>query len=183
MVKADEVLREIEERAKHEFLPIIGPGKGRILAKTIRDVKPKKVLEVGTLIGYSAILIGKELGKNVHIISIEIHPDEAKTAEENVKRAGIRPRVEIIVGNALDILPKIHGLFDAVFIDAEKTEYMEYLRLVEKNLHKGTVIVADNAGIFADQMKDYLTYVRTSGKYNSKYVSMGEDGLEISVKT
>ena len=54
---------------------------------------------------------------------------------------------------------------------------------MEDKLHKGTVIVADNAGIFADQMQDYLEYVRKSGKYQSRYVQVGEDGLEISVKT
>jgi predicted O-methyltransferase YrrM len=59
---------------------------------------------------------------------------------------------------------------------------MEYLRLVENKLHKGAVVVADNAGIFAGQMRDYLSYVRTSGKYRSRYVPVGEDGLEISVK-
>jgi predicted O-methyltransferase YrrM len=54
--------------------------------------------------------------------------------------------------------------------------------LVEGKLHKGSVIVADNAGIFADEMRDYLDYVRSSGKYGSEYVPMGEDGLEVSVK-
>ena len=82
MSKADEVLREIERRAETEFLPIVGPDKGRILADIVRDAKPKRVLEVGTLIGYSAILMGKELGKHVQIITIEIHAEEAKEDEE-----------------------------------------------------------------------------------------------------
>jgi predicted O-methyltransferase YrrM len=69
-----------------------------------------------------------------------------------------------------------------VFIDADKKEYLKYLRLIEGKLHKGSVVVADNAGIFADQMEDYLDYVRSSGNYESKLVSVGEDGLELSVK-
>jgi predicted O-methyltransferase YrrM len=69
-----------------------------------------------------------------------------------------------------------------VFIDADKTEYLDYLRLAEDKLHKGSVVVADNAGIFADQMKDYVDYVRSSGRYSSEYVPVGEDGLEVSVK-
>lgn len=72
--------------------------------------------------------------------------------------------------------------FDAVFIDAEKTEYYMYLQLMEDKLHRGAVVVADNAGIFANQMKDFLDYVRYSGKYKSQFIRVGEDGLEISVK-
>ena len=182
MPKADEVLREIERMARTKFLPIVGADKGSILADTIRDVNPKRVLEVGTLIGYSAIIMGKELGRTVQITTIEIHADEAKAAEENIARAEIAPKVNVITGDALQVIPKLRGRFDAVFIDAEKTEYMDYLRLAEPKLHKGTVVVADNAGIFADQMRDYLTYVRASGKYSSKFVPVDEDGLEISVK-
>jgi predicted O-methyltransferase YrrM len=69
-----------------------------------------------------------------------------------------------------------------VFIDTDKTEYIDYLRLVEDKLHRGSVVIADNAGVFANQMKDYLKYVRGSGKYGSKYIGVGEDGLEVSVK-
>ena len=168
--------------ARHEFLPIIGPDKGKILAEAFRKVKPKHVLEVGTLIGYSAILIGKELDETDRITTIEIHTKEARAAEQNIERAEIPPKVHVIVGNALDVIPTLKGCFDAVFIDAEKTEYFDYLRLAEGKLHKGTIIVADNAGIFACQMRNYLSHVRTSGNYTSKYVPVGEDGLEINIK-
>ena len=182
LTNADQVLGEIEEAAKHDFLPIVGPRKGEILARTIRDVKPRRVLEIGTLIGYSAIIMAKELDKNVEITTIEIHQEEAKIAIANIKRAAIPPKINIRVGNALKVIPTLKDCYDAVFIDAEKTEYYAYLRLMEKKLHRGTVIVADNAGIFADQMRDYLDYVRKSGKYHSRYIPVGEDGLEISVK-
>jgi len=71
--------------------------------------------------------------------------------------------------------------FDLVFVDAAKSEYLEYPRLVEARLHKGSTIVADNAG-FASRMKDYLEYIRSSGKYRSRFVGVREDGLQISVK-
>ena len=182
LTKADEVLRKIENMAENEFLPIVGPGKGKILAEAFRKVKPKHVLEVGTLIGYSAILIGKELDETVRITTIEIHAEEAQAAERNIKHAEILPKVDVIVGDAIEVIPTLKGCFDAVFIDAEKTEYLQYLKLMEDKLHEGTVVVADNAGIFADQMQDYLDYVRNSGRYKSKYVKVGEDGVEISVK-
>jgi predicted O-methyltransferase YrrM len=182
LTKADEVLREIERMTDDEFLPIVGPDKGKILSAAFRKVKPKHVLEVGTLIGYSAILIGKELDADAQITTIEIHTGEAKTARENIRRAAISPKVRVIIGDARKVIPTLKDCFDAVFIDAEKTEYLQYLKLMEDKLHEGTVVVADNAGIFPDQMRDYLDYVRKSGRYKSKYVQVGEDGVEISFK-
>jgi len=180
--KAEIILREIEKRANREFLSIVGPEKGQVIAEKIRKAKPKRVLEVGTLIGYSAILMGKELNDNARMVTIEIHADEAETAAENIRKSAIPARVEVITGDAIQVIPELRGCFDFIFIDAEKTEYLDYLRLAEDKLYEGAVIVADNAGIFANQMKDYLNYVRTSGKYRSKYVPVGVDGLEISVK-
>jgi len=163
-------------------LPIVGPEKGQVITEIIREAKPKRVLEVGTLIGYSAILMGKELDNDAQVITIEIHADEAETAEENIRKADIPLKVEVVTGDAIQVIPELTGCFDFVFIDAEKTEYIDYLQLAEDKLHEGAVIVADNAGIFAKQMKDYLDYVRTSEKYSSKYVPVGVDGLEITVK-
>jgi predicted O-methyltransferase YrrM len=179
---AMEVLRQIEEEAQRKFLPIVGPRKGKILAEEVRKAKPRHVLEVGTLIGYSAILMGKELDENAEIVTIEIHRGEAKIAGENVLRANIPPKVTIITGDAIEVIPTLNGPFEFAFIDADKSEYLQYLCLAENKFHKGTVVVADNAGIFADQMSDYLDYVRNSGRYKSRYVQVGDDGVEISVK-
>ena len=176
------MLRRIERASEKDFLPIIGPYKGKILAEEVRKAKPIHVLEVGTLIGYSAILIGQELDDRAEIVTIEIHQDEAELAEKNIARANIPPKVKIITGDALKVIPTLKGPFDFAFIDAEKTEYLQYLTLVENKLEKGTVVVADNAGIFADKMSDYLDYVRDSRKYQSRYVQVGDDGVEVSVK-
>jgi predicted O-methyltransferase YrrM len=177
--KAETVLKEIEKMTEREFLPIIGPDKGQVLVKVIHDSKPKRVLEIGTLTGYSAILMAKELPADACLTTIEIHAGEAQLARENIEKAKVRPKI-VVVGDAIEIIPKLTGKFDRVLIDAAKEEYYDYLKLVEKKLHKGSVVVADNAGIFADQMKEYLEYVRTSGKYTSEYKSFGEDGVEIS---
>lgn len=180
--KSDNILREMEETAKRKFLPIVGPEKGKIIIDVIRQFKPKNILEIGTLLGYSAILIGKELSGDARLTTIEMDREEAETARENMQRAGILPNVDILVGDALMILPTLKGEFDLVFFDAAKEENMEYLTLIEKKLHRQSVLLADNAGLLADKMEDYLNYVRTSGKYKSKYFSVGQDGLEISVK-
>ena len=88
----------------------------------------------------------------------------------------------VITSDAIEEIPRLEGSFDLVFIDAKKEEYLKYLQLVEERLHKQSVVVADNAGIYVDRMKDFLNYVRSSGKYKSIYVPVGKDGLEISTK-
>jgi predicted O-methyltransferase YrrM len=88
----------------------------------------------------------------------------------------------VIAGDAVKVIPKLTGKFDMVFIDAEKEEYFDYLKLVEKKLHKGSVIVGDNVGVSTDQMKEYLDHVRSSGKYKSEYTPFGKDGVEVSIK-
>jgi predicted O-methyltransferase YrrM len=80
------------------------------------------------------------------------------------------------------MIPTLEGQFDFAFIDAKKNEYFQYLKLVEDKLQKGSVVFADNAGVFANQMGDYLDYVRNSGKYRSCYFQVGGDGVEISIK-
>ncbi len=182
LTSADGVLKQIEAAAKKEFLPIIGPHKGKFLAEEVQRAKPRHVLEVGTLIGYSAVLMGKEMDEDAEIVTIEIHGDEAEIAGENIVKANIPPRVKIIKGNALEVIPTLQGSFDFAFVDAEKTEYLQYLQLAEDKLHSGSVVFADNAGIFADQMSDYLDYVRNSDKYQSRYIQVGDDGVEISIK-
>jgi predicted O-methyltransferase YrrM len=180
--RADEILHLIEQASEKNFLPIIGLFKGKILVDEVRKAKPQHVLEVGTLIGYSAILMGKELDSKSEIVTIEIHRDEAELAGKNIVRANIQPKIKIITGDALIVIPTLRGQFDFAFIDAEKSEYFKYLTLIEGKLRKGAVVFADNAGVFADQMGDYLDYVRNSGKYQSRYIQVGDDGVEISVK-
>lgn len=182
MNKAESVLKEIEKMTEKEFLPIVGPYKGKVLVDVIHEIRPKRVLEVGTLIGYSAILMAKELESEAHLVTIEIDADEVEIARKNIKKANVAPTIDVIEGDAIKVIPELTGKFDLVFIDADKKEYIDYLRLAEGRLHKGSMVVADNAGIFAEQMRDYLHYVRSSGKYNSRYVPVGEDGLEISVR-
>jgi predicted O-methyltransferase YrrM len=182
LTEAEKILKEIEARTKKKFLPIVGPHRGKILIEIIRENKPKNILEVGTLIGYSTILMAKELESDSHITAIEIHKEEAETARKNIKKANVRPTIDVITGDAKQIIPKLSGRLDLVFLDADKNENMQYLRLFESKLHKGSIIIADNVRMAEDQMKNYLNYVRTSGKYKSKYVPIDEDALEISIK-
>jgi predicted O-methyltransferase YrrM len=181
-MESDAVLREIEDLSKKESLPIIGPVKGKHLADAVRWFKVKNVLEVGTLIGYSAILIASNLYQEGRVITIEIKPKSAERAKENILKAGLADKIEVHVGNALSVMSRIDNKFDMVFLDATKDEYLEYLKLSEDKLKKNGVVFADNVKMLADEMQDYLAYVRNSGKYKSLNIDVGFDAVEISTK-
>jgi len=185
------VLKRLEKMAEEESLPSIGPTKGKIIAQVIQDYKPIKILEIGTLYGYSAILMSsifveEDGGK---VITIEVDKESANIARKNIEDAALANKVDVIVGDALEIIPILREKFDMVFLDGTKEEYFKYLKLVEKNLEKGAVVVADNVGIFETSMYDYLQYVRNSGRYNSRPLETElefnrnvKDAIEISTK-
>jgi predicted O-methyltransferase YrrM len=180
--EAEAVLKQIEIKSLRGFLPIIGPEKGRYLAETVRKYSIRKVLEVGTLVGYSAILIASNLPDDGKVVSIEINAHSAQVAEDNIRKAKLSDKVKIHVGNALEVIPQINEEFDMVFLDAAKDEYYRYLKLSEPKLRKEGVVFADNVKIFANQMQDFLDYIRNSGKYKSQYFDVGFDGVEASIK-
>jgi len=181
-MESDAVLRTIEGLSNRRYLPIIGPVKGKYLVDTVRRFSVKNVLEVGTLIGYSAILIALNLPQEGRVVTIEMDPESARLAEENIKKAGFADKIEVHVGNALTVIPRINDNFDMVFLDAAKDEYLEYLKLSENKLERGGVVFADNVKMSAHEMRDYLNYVRNSGRYKSEYVHVVFDGVEISTK-
>jgi predicted O-methyltransferase YrrM len=186
---ADAVMREIEEMGKKSFIPSIGPVKGKILAEVVAKLKPRKILEVGALYGYSAILIAKNSPAKAEITTVEKNPEHVRMTEQNVERARLEDQIKVIQGDAMEILSKLPGPFDLVFLDAEKTQYLDYLKAVEDKLHQGSVVVADNVGVFQDQMQNYLHYVRNTGRYRSRTVDTllefsetTKDAMEISEK-
>src|SRR5437667_5405948 len=186
---ADTILREIEAIGKRTLLPTIHPEKGKCLTEIVKEKRPKRILEVGALYGYSAILMAKNSPPKAEIISVEKNPEHVRMAMENIRRANMEGRIRIIEGDGRTELERLSGSFDLVFLDAEKTQYLAYLKAVEQNLHKGSVLVADNVGIFKDQMGDYLEYVRKKGAYKSRTVEtllefsdITKDAMEISEK-
>ena len=198
------ILAEIEETARKEFLPSIGPIKGKIIQDVIKQYKPKKVLEIGTLHGYSAILIANIIlsgkydnenfnseGSTEHIlISVEKDQKLANIARKNIEKARMSEKIQVINGDALEIIPRLKSKFNMIFLDATKSEYLKYLQLIEKYslLNKRAVVVADNVLIYENEMKDYLDYVRNSGKYISRttetsleFTKNVKDALEVSI--
>jgi predicted O-methyltransferase YrrM len=185
----EQVLAKIEQRGKAHGWPIIGPERGKFLDEAVKRHRPKRVLEVGALVGYSAIRIARLLGPGGRIICVEIDPNRAEVAVHNAERAGLDKVIEVTVGDAKKIIPTLAGEFDLVFLDADKTEYLRYLKLVEPRLRRGGVVVADNVKRHEVELKDYLRYVRESGAYLTEKTrfaptfSTGEpDAIEVSVK-
>ncbi|HLI46197.1 MAG TPA: class I SAM-dependent methyltransferase [Geobacterales bacterium] len=175
------VIEKIEEEAEREGLPIVGRRKGKVLIDLIRRYKPKNILEIGTLIGYSAILMASNMKKG-KLYTIELNELRAKKARENIERAMLNNKIEVLVGDAKQVIPKLNISFDMLFIDAEKSEYFTYLKLAEEKLKKGAIVVADNVKMAESRMIDYLTYVRNSKSYKSLTIDFGYDAMEISFK-
>lgn len=187
----EEVLESIEKIAAQHGYPIIGPRRGTILDKVIEEHRPKSILEVGTLVGYSAIRMGRHLKKGDKVTCVELREDMAEAARANFERAGLSDRIEVVVGDALRVLPAMKGRLDMVFLDAVKEDYINYLKSVERLLHEGSVIVADNVKSHAEELGPYLDYVRNSGKYKSSYRESSDwfragttepDAVEVSVR-
>ena len=207
--KIMDVILEIEKTARKNSLPSIGPIKGKIIKNIIKKYKPKRILEIGALHGYSAILMAnfvrtydnsdkKNLDNDTRkeeiiVTSVEVDPDRANISKKNIEKAGLSNKIEVINGDALEVISKLDNQykFDLIFIDAVKEDYLKYLQYIEKNnlLNKDAVVVADNVLLYEDEMKDYLEYVRNSGHYNSytsktslEFTKNVEDAIEISIQ-
>jgi predicted O-methyltransferase YrrM len=188
-VRPEDVLVSIERAAPRQGWPIIGPKRGEILDEVVENHAPSSILEVGTNVGYSAIRMARHLRKGQKLTCVEIREDMALAAMANFKKAGLANRIEVIVGDALSVLPKLTGSYDMVFLDAVKEDYITYLKSVERLLHKGSVVVADNVKSHLAEVKPYLDYVRDSGAYSSTYLEAPSnwgtdagDAVEISIK-
>jgi len=185
----EEVLASIEQIAPRQGLPIIGPKRGLFLDEVIEKYSPTTILEVGTLVGYSAIRMARHLQNGGRVTCVELSGERARTALANFERAGLSKRIEVVLGDARKVLPTLQGRFDMVFFDAVKEDYLYYLESIEGLLHQGSVVVADNVKSHAEAVAPYLEYVRKSGKYSSTYreapPNFGNgpgDAVEISVR-
>lgn len=188
-MKPEEVLESIEKMALKMGWPIIGPKRGQLLDEVVERYRPSTILEVGTNVGYSAIRMGRHLKRGQKLTCVEIREDIAQAAKSNIVKAGLSDRIEILVGDASEVLLTLKGGFDMVFLDAVKEDYLAYLRSVEHLLHKGSVVVADNVKSHPSELEPYLEYVRGSGAYKSTYREAPPnwgtdegDAVEISVR-
>jgi len=168
--KIQSVLKELEKTSK-EFWNIAPEG-GKLLNLLIRISGAKRVLELGTSNGYSAIWMAET---GVEVVSMEKWDERIAEAKRNFEKVGVK--VELIEGNILENIPKLKGKFDFVFIDAMKKEYFDYLMELKGKLNENTVVVADNVINKKEKMKDYLDFVRNN--FKSAMIPVG-GGMEVS---
>lgn len=160
----DPLLATLREEADRTGLPPISVSadEGRLLQVLLTAVGARRVLEIGTLGGYSAIWMARALPPDGRLLSLEIEPAHAEFAQRHIARAGLADRVEVRVGRALDLLPALDGeRFDAVFIDADKQPLGTYYEWALRLLRRGGLVIADNAlwggKVFDDRVQDERT--------------------------
>jgi caffeoyl-CoA O-methyltransferase len=128
----------------------VSPSEGKLLGLLMRMIDARKVVELGTLAGYSAIHIARALGEGGKLYTVEIDPRHAAVAQANLAAAGVADRVEIKIGGGVDVLRELaaHGPFDAVFLDADKEGYPHYAAWAARHLRRGGLLLADNSYFF-----------------------------------
>ncbi len=144
----DPLLAGLREEAQKDRIPIARPQTAGFLAQLTAVTRPERILEVGTAIGYSTIVMAKEMPPQARITTIENYAPRIARAKENFRRFSRGDSIELLEGNAEDILPALAGPFDLIFMDAAKGQYIHFLPHVLRLLAEGGVLVSDN--IFLD---------------------------------
>ena len=163
MKKFDDVLQSVEASCRERHIPMLGPEKAKFLKQIVREVQPNIMIECGTAIGYSGLWIAHALqtigtGK---LITIEIDPERASEAQSNFTQAGVNHLVDSRIGDARNVLNDIDVAVDLLLLDNDFQNYFPCFQAIEPQLTNEATLVADNVGIGADSMKDYLDYTRS----------------------
>lgn len=146
-LEEEDILKELYRQTNvNIFHPrmLSGHLQGKILYMMCKMLNPKYILEIGTYTGYSAISMAFALDKGSKIITIDINDEIEDFTREYIKKAEVEDKIDFIVGDALNVIPKLDIDFDLVFIDGEKREYIQYYDLVFPKLNQGGFIIADN---------------------------------------
>jgi len=162
-------------------IPVVGRAKGRLIRRLIDRHRPTRAVEIGSLLGYSAILIAGALPPAGRLTCIEQNEYLAKFVRANCAEAGLGRKVRVVVGDALRVIPLLPGRVDFALIDAAKADYLDYVRQLEPKLLTGAVVVADNTGVYRRDVKPYLDHVRSDPRYASREYGFGDDAMEVSV--
>lgn len=192
----DEDLRDMEIYAKENHVPIIQPEVAQFIRVLLRMKKPIDILEIGTAIGYSAIIMaGTSMSSN--ITSIERREDMIEIAKSNIKKKGLENTINIIQGEAEDVLSNLDKTYDFIFLDASKGHYKEFFDLSTELLKNGGIIVCDNVlfrGMVASdelvtrrkitivkRLREFLQYINNIDGYTSSVIPIG-DGVALIYK-
>ncbi len=141
----DAVLTEMEHLARRRKIPIIGPAVGRLLALLVEISGAKHIFEMGSAIGYSTIWLARAAGASAEIYYTDGDPENARRAQAYFRRAGVASRIQVLVGNAIELIDKVPGKFDLIFNDVDKHQYPSAFRKAVPRLRRGGLFVADNS--------------------------------------
>ena len=150
-----EELMKIKEKAICEHIPIIMDDTLEVIDKILKELKPKKILEIGTAVGYSAMCFSEYLAEGGKIDTIERDEERVKEAKENIVKVGVEEKINILEGDAVEILPTLDTKYDMVFIDAAKGKYPFFLKQALRMLNNKGIILADNILYKGYVMSDY----------------------------
>jgi caffeoyl-CoA O-methyltransferase len=142
----DLLLEKMEEYADSNAVPIIGPLVGRLLYNLAKASQSRKILEIGTAIGYSGIWLARAIAPlKGSLTTIDMDPERVKIAKKNISDAGLGQSVKVVEGNVLKVLPTLREEFDMIFLDSDKDVYPDAFKMSLPMLRKGGLFVADNA--------------------------------------
>lgn len=184
----------IKQKALENHIPILMDDTLETISKILKENKPKNILEIGTAVGYSAICFSEYLPEDGKIDTIERDVLRAEEAIENIKKAGVENKINVIIGDAVDILPTLNNKYDIVFIDAAKGKYPFFLEQAIRMINKSGIIIADNVlykgYVLSDynkhkqrtavrNLREYIYKVTNTPNIQTEILEVG-DGLAIS---
>ncbi len=189
-------LEKIKQKALKEHIPIIMDDTLERVDKILTKLKPKKILEIGTAVGYSAMCFSEYLSQGGKIDTIERDEERISEAKENIKKVGVSEKINIYEGDAVEILPTLNDKYDMIFIDAAKGKYPFFLKEALRMLNENGVILADNilykGYVMSDynkhkqrtavrNLREYISEVTNNPILETKILEVG-DGLAITTK-
>lgn len=191
------LLMVMEKEAAEAFIPIVEPEVGQLLLFFARLTGAKRVLELGTSIGYSTICLARGLAADSKITTVELDPVVIDKAKLNFAAAGITEMVEVIQGDAAVVLEQLDGPFDLIFLDAAKGHYRDYVERCLPLLRTGGILIADDTLVrglvtgefwvkrrnrtIVKRMREYLNYITTHPQLETLVLPVGE-GVTVSFK-
>lgn len=192
-----EIIETIEREAIETYVPIIRKETQSLLKVLLLLKKPVKILEVGTAIGFSSILMSEYMPENGHITTIEKYEKRIPIARENFKRAGKEEKITLLEGDALEIMQSLDESYDMIFMDAAKGQYLNFLPYIKKLMKKGSVLISDNVLQDGDmiesryvverrdrtihkRMREYLYTLKHDEELLTSIIPLG-DGITLSV--
>jgi predicted O-methyltransferase YrrM len=190
----DPVLQEMEEQAQRRDIPIVGPAVGRLLYQYARILGAKKIFELGSAIGYSTIWWARAVGDAGKVYYSDGDKKNAAEARGYFEKAGLAERIQVEVGDALELLSEQKQEFDIIFNDVDKEDYPRVLHLVSSRLRKGGLFITDNALWYGrvTESSPEKESTRAVLEFNRRLYAMREfftaivplrDGLAVAMKT